>query len=72
MSGIKIVAIVLIALGILALVYGQFSYTKKTSEANLGPLEIAVKEKKTVSIPTWVGVGVIAAGTVLLLVRKKK
>lgn len=72
MSGIKIVAIVMIALGILALVYGQFSYTKKTQEAELGPLKIAVKEKSTINIPTWLGVGVIAAGTVLLLVRKKK
>ena len=40
MSAVKIVAIVLIAAGILGLVYGSFSYTKETHEAKIGSLEL--------------------------------
>ncbi|HEV8722007.1 MAG TPA: hypothetical protein VGW77_15360 [Candidatus Binatia bacterium] len=72
MDAIKIVAVVLIVAGILALVYGSFSYTKETHEAKIGPLELSVKEKETVNIPVWAGVGAIVVGGILLLVRVKR
>ncbi len=72
MSAIRIVAILLIAAGVLGLVYGNFSYTKETHDAKVGPLELTVREKQTVNIPAWAGVAAIAAGTVLLLVRTKR
>ncbi len=71
MSILKIVAIVLIVAGILGLVYGQFTYTKETHDAKLGPLELQVKEKETVTIPVWAGVGAIALGVILLLTERK-
>jgi hypothetical protein len=71
MSAIKIVAIVLIVAGILGVMYGKFSYTKETHDAKLGPIELSVKERQTVNIPAWAGVGAIAVGAVLLLVRTK-
>ena len=70
MSAIRIVALVLIAAGILALVYGQFSYTKETHEAKLGPVELSVKDKETVNVPAWAGVGAIVVGSGLLLVKR--
>lgn len=70
MSTLRIVAVVLILAGTLALVYGGFSYTKETHNAKLGPLEMLIKEKERVNIPPWAGVGAIAAGTILLLLRK--
>lgn len=71
MNTAKIVAVILIVAGILGLVYGGFSYTKETHDAKLGPLELSVKEKERVTVPVWAGVGAIAAGTILLLFRKK-
>ena len=71
MSAVKIVGIVLITAGILGLVYGGFSYTKETHEAKIGPLELSVKDKETVNVPVWAGVGAIVAGGVLLLVPTK-
>ena len=68
----QIVAVVLILLGIAGLVYRNFSYTKETHEAKLGPLELSVKEKETVNIPVWGSAGAILAGTLLLLLNKKK
>lgn len=71
MSAIKIVAIVLIVAGILGVMYGKFSYTRETHDAKLGPLELSVKEKQTVNVPAWAGVGAIAIGAILLLARGK-
>ena len=71
MNPIRILAIVLIVAGVLGLVYGSFSYTKETHEAKIGPLELSVKEKETVNVPQWAGVGAIVIGAVLLLVRTK-
>jgi len=72
MSVIKIVGIVLIVAGVLGLVYGGFSYTKETHEATLGPIDLSVKEKKTVNIPVWAGAGTIVIGGALLLAGGKK
>ena len=71
MSGVKIVGIGLIAAGILGLVYGRFTYTKETHEAKIGALELSVKDKETVNIPVWAGVGAIVAGGLALLVNRK-
>jgi uncharacterized membrane protein YidH (DUF202 family) len=68
----KLVGIVLIVAGVLALVYGSFSYTKETHEAKLGPVELSVKDKQTVNIPVWAGVGAIVIGGALLLLGGKK
>ena len=72
MSSVKILAIVLIVAGILGLVYGGFSYTKNTHEAKLGPIELSVKDKQTVNVPVWAGIGAIGIGAALLLFSKKK
>jgi len=71
MNAVKITAIVLIIVGTLGLVYGKFSYTKDTHEAELGPIELVVKDKQTVNIPVWAGVGAIIGGVLLLVVGKK-
>ncbi len=72
MSAVKIVGIVLIAAGILGLVYGGFSYTTETHEAKIGSLELSMKDKETVNVPVWAGVGVIVVGGLLLLVPGKR
>ena len=62
MNTVKIVGLVLIVAGMLALVYGGFSYTKETHQAKLGPIELSVTEKETVNVPMWAGVGAIVIG----------
>lgn len=71
MNAIKLVAIVLIVAGALGLAYGKFSYTTETHEAKIGSLELSVKDKETVNIPMWAGVGAIAIGGILLFVPMK-
>jgi TRAP-type C4-dicarboxylate transport system permease small subunit len=71
MNALKIAALALIVAGILGLAYGSFSYTKETHEAKIGPLEFSVKDKHTVNIPAWAGVGAIVIGGLLFLVPVK-
>jgi hypothetical protein len=72
MNAGKIAAIVLIVAGVLGLAYGSFSFTKQTHDIKMGPIEMSVKEKETVNVPVWAGVGAIAMGAALLLLGGRK
>jgi hypothetical protein len=67
MNPAKIIGIVLIAAGCLGLVYGGFSYTKESTAVKLGPIEMKVQEKETVSVPLIVSAGAIAIGVFVLV-----
>ena len=72
MNPIKVAAIALIALGVVGLTYGGFSYTRDSSTATMGPMSITVKDQRTVNMPVWAGVGAIVISAGLLLVPLKK
>lgn len=71
MNPTKLIGIILIAAGGLGLVYGGFTYTKETTGLKLGPLELQVKEKETVSVPLLLSAGAIAFGVFLLVIGRK-
>jgi hypothetical protein len=71
MTIMKIVALVMISAGIFGLVYGQLIFTKESHEAKVGPIEISVKEKERVGIPTWASVGAIVLGVTLLILGSR-
>jgi hypothetical protein len=66
MQGTKLVGVVLLVLGLLAVAYGGFSYVKKTDNVDLGPIHIAVQDKERVNVPLWAGVLAAVAGGVLI------
>ncbi len=72
MNASKLVAVALIVAGVLGLVYGSFTYTKETHNANVGPISLSVKDKETVNVPAWAGVAAILAGGGLLFFAGKK
>jgi uncharacterized membrane protein YidH (DUF202 family) len=72
MNALKLAALALIAAGVLALAYGSFTYTKETHDVKLGPVQLSVKEKETVNVPVWAGVGAIVVGAALLVMGTKK
>ena len=67
MNAIRLVAIVLIVAGVLGLAYGSFSYTKDTTAVKVGPIELSVKQKETINVPVWAGIGAIVVGGLLLV-----
>ena len=72
MNQIRVMAIVLIALGVAGLAYGGFTYTKDTHETQIGPIELTVKDQRTVNVPIWAGIGAVVIGVGLLLAPPKK
>lgn len=72
MNPTKLIGIILIAAGCLGLVYGGFSYTKETTGVKLGPIELKVQEKETVTVPLIVSAGAIAIGVFLLVAIGRK
>ena len=72
MNATKVLGILLLIGGILGLVYGGFTYTKETHETKIGPLVLSVKDKETVNVPIWAGVGAIVIGGLLLVGGNRK
>lgn len=71
MNGTKLVGVLLIVAGAVALIYGGFSYPK-SHEAKVGPVAFDVKTQQHVSVPVWAGGGAVLLGVLLLLVPMKK
>jgi hypothetical protein len=69
---IKIIGIILIVLGIVALVFGGISYTKREKVIDLGPIEATAEEKKTIPLPPILGAISLVGGIVLLLAGSRK
>jgi len=72
MNALKLIAILLLVGGTIALAYGGFSYTKDTTAIKLGSVELSVQEKETINVPMWAGVGAVAIGGLLLLFGGRK
>ncbi len=68
----KILGIVLIAVGILMLVFRGFSFTQEKKVVDLGPLEVNKKEEKSVGWPVYAGAVAVVAGIVVLVAGNKK
>jgi hypothetical protein len=68
----KIVGVLLIILGVVALVYGGFSYTTTKRAVDMGPIQINRKESHTVPLPPVLGVIAIVGGGALLYFGAKK
>lgn len=67
----KALGVILIVLGILALVYTGFEYTKKEKVLDVGPLEVSAEKEERVSWPPIVGVVLLAGGIIILITSRK-
>jgi uncharacterized membrane protein YidH (DUF202 family) len=67
----RALAVVLIVLGVLALAYGGFTYTREKKVIDLGPIQASRKETSTVPLPPILGVAAILGGGIILFAGKK-
>ena len=72
MNAVKIVGIVLVLVGLAGFFTGGFSFTKDTTAAKIGPIELTVREKESVNIPQWLSLGAVALGAIVLVVGFRK
>lgn len=68
----KLVGIIFIVLGVLALAYQGIRYTTQEKLIDIGPLKVTATEKKTIPLPPIVGGVAIVAGIALILVERRK
>jgi len=71
-NAVRIAAIGLVVAGVLGLSYGAFTYTQDTHSAKIGDLELKVKDRKTVQVPAWAGLGLLVAGVALLVFPRRR
>jgi len=71
MGAARLAGLLLIVAGLLALVYGGFTYTK-SHDTKLGPVELSLTHDESVNIPVWAGAGGVALGALLLLMGGRK
>jgi hypothetical protein len=68
----KIVGVVLIVIGIIALAYGGISYTKREKVLDIGPIEATTERRETIPLPPVLGGLALAGGIVLLIVGSRR
>ena len=72
MNAAKIAGIILIVIGVAGLFTGGFSFTKNTTAAKIGPIELKVQEKESINIPQWLSLGALALGGIVLVFGFRK
>jgi len=72
MRQLSLVGIVLIALGLVALVYQGITYTSRETVIDIGPLHATADREKTLPLPPVLGVAAVAGGVLLLMAGVRK
>jgi uncharacterized membrane protein HdeD (DUF308 family) len=62
---------ILIVLGIIALVWGGISWTKREKVIDVGPIEASVEERKSIPLPPVAGAVALVAGVILVSRRSR-
>ena len=72
MNGVSILGLLLIILGIVGLLVGGVTYTKDKDTADLGPVDITVKQKEHVHIPPALAVVALLGGALLVVAGSRR
>jgi hypothetical protein len=67
----NIIAVILIALGIVAFAYQGITYTTREKVVDIGPIQMTAQKTKTIPLPPIVGAFALVGGIVLLVVGRK-
>ena len=69
----KMIAIALIALGVIALIYGGITYNSGDKTVlEMGDVKVTTTEKKTVPLPPILGVISLVGGIALLISQQRR
>jgi uncharacterized membrane protein YidH (DUF202 family) len=72
MSGRRIVGLVLVAVGIVALLWGGVFWTRNKTVVDAGPVEIKARQHEGVAVPPIIAVGFLVAGIALVLIPTRR
>lgn len=68
----RIIGIILIAIGIVMLVITGISYTTEETIIDAGPIEVTADKEKEINWPPYAGGAAVISGLVLVALSKKK
>ena len=68
----KVLGVVLVILGILALVYGGVSYNRQRTVLDVGPFKATATEQKNIPLSPIVGGIVLLSGIRLMVIPRKR
>jgi hypothetical protein len=71
-SGVLIVAVVLIAIGVVSLAYQGITYTTREKVLEVGPIKATAEKEKTLPLPPILGGLALAGGVVLLVAATRR
>lgn len=72
MKPISVMGLVLVALGLVALVYQGVNYTTRETVIDIGPLHATADRERTLPLSPVVGIVAVAGGVALLLAGARK
>ena len=72
MKTARIVAVLLVIAGVVALVYQGITYTTREKILKIGPLEATAERERTIPLPPIIGGLMIAGGIVIWVVSMRK
>lgn len=72
MNVMTIIGIILIALGVVGLIYGGITYTSTKNVVDMGPMHVQVDQKKEIPLSPIAGAGAVAVGVILMLVGRRR
>jgi hypothetical protein len=64
---VKLIGVLLVVFGIVALVLGGITYTKREKVLDIGPIKATAEHEKTIPLSPIVGIASLAGGIVLIL-----
>ena len=67
----KILGVLLVVVGLLGLLYGGITWTRKDTVVDAGPIEITADKSERVAIPPIAGGILVVAGVALLVMRRQ-
>ena len=68
----KIVGLLLIGIGIVALALGGISYTKREKVVDIGPIEATAETRETIPLPPLLGGLALVGGVALMIAGSRK
>lgn len=66
----KVLGILLLVVGVAALAYGGFSWTREKTVIDAGPIQLRTDQRESLPIPPIVGMVCLIAGGALLFTRR--
>ena len=68
----QIVGLVLVAVGVIALLWGGIFWTDRDTVIDAGPLEVTTEEREGVAVPPVLGVIALIGGIALVVIPRRR